>query len=58
LIIDRAPVRELENRPLDGRIVESTAQRFELVLASGECVLQRPSDSWSMQLASATCRAL
>jgi hypothetical protein len=58
LVIDRAPVRELENRPLDGRIVESTAQRFELVVTSGECVLQRPSDSWSMRLATATCAPL
>jgi hypothetical protein len=58
LIIDRAPVRELENRPLDGRVVESTAQRFELVLASGECVLHRPSDSWRMRLATATCAPL
>jgi hypothetical protein len=58
LIIDRAPIRDLENRPLDGRIVESTAQRFELVVTSDECVLQRPSDSWSVRLASATCRPM
>ncbi|HEY7671902.1 MAG TPA: hypothetical protein VIC71_06775 [Gammaproteobacteria bacterium] len=58
LIIDRAPVRELENRPLDGRVLESTAERFELVLTSGECVLRRPSDSWHMRLASATCRSM
>jgi hypothetical protein len=58
LIIDRAPVRELENRPLDGRVLESTAQRFELVLAVGECVLVRPSDSWRMPLATAVCTPL
>jgi hypothetical protein len=58
LIIDRAPVRELENRPLDGRVLESTAQRFELVLASGECVLIRPSDAWRMRLTTATCRPM
>ena len=58
LVIDRAPVRELENRPLDGRVLEPTAQRFELVLASGECVLVRPSDSWRMRLAGAACAPL
>jgi hypothetical protein len=58
LIIERAPVRELEDRPLDGRVLEPTVQRFELVLASGECVLLRRSDSWRMRLATATCRPL
>jgi hypothetical protein len=58
LIIERAPVRELENRPLDGRVLESSAQRFELVSAAGECVLVRPSDSWRMRLASAVCAPL
>ena len=58
LIIDRAPIRDLENRPLDGRVIESAAQRFELILTSGECVLVRPNDSWRMRLASATCAPL
>ena len=58
LVIERAPVRELENRPLDGRVIEPTAQRFELVLVAGECVLLRPVDSWRMRLASATCKPL
>jgi hypothetical protein len=58
LIIERAPVRGPEGRPLDGRVLEPTVHRFELVLASSECVLVRPSDSWRMRLASAVCRPM
>ena len=58
LVIDRAPVRDLANRPLDGRVVAPTAQRFELVLASGGCVLLRPADAWRMRLAGANCKPL
>jgi hypothetical protein len=58
LIIERAPVRELDGRPLDGRVLEPTVHRFELVLATGQCVLVRPSDAWRMRLASATCAPL
>jgi hypothetical protein len=58
LIIERAPVRDLEGRPLDGRVLEPSVHRFELVLASSECVLVRPSDAWRMRLASAVCRPM
>lgn len=58
LIIERAPVRDLEGRPLDGRVLDPTVHRFELVLASSECVLVRPSDSWRMRLVSAQCRPM
>jgi hypothetical protein len=58
LIIERAPVRDLEGRPLDGRVLDPTVHRFELVLASSECVLVRPSDSWRMRLVSAQCRSM
>jgi hypothetical protein len=58
LIIERAPVRDLEGRPLDGRVLEPTVHRFELVLASSECVLVRRGDAWRMRLASAVCRPM
>ena len=58
LIIERAPVRDLEGRPLDGRVLDPTVHRFELVMVSGECLLVRPSDAWRMRLASAQCRPM
>jgi hypothetical protein len=58
LVIERAPVRDLEGRPLDGRVLEPVVHRFELVLASSECVLVRPSDAWRMRLANAQCRPM
>jgi hypothetical protein len=58
LIIERAPLRGPDGRPLDGRVLEPTVHRFELVLVSSECVLVRPSDAWRMRLASAICAPL
>jgi hypothetical protein len=58
LIIERAQIRGPDGRPLDGRVLEPTVHRFELVLAASECVLVRPGDAWRMRLTSAQCRPL
>jgi hypothetical protein len=55
LIIDRAAPRP-PNAALTGRTLGVTAQRFELVLDAGACVLVRPADGWRARLSSAECR--
>ena len=55
LIIDRAAPRP-PNSALTGRTLETTAQRFELVLDADGCVLVRPADGWRARLPSAQCR--
>jgi hypothetical protein len=49
LIIDRAR--------LTGRTLDSTAQRFQLVVNDGRCILVRPADAWRTPLPNATCVA-
>ena len=56
LVIDRAAPREARSRPLTGRTLESTAQRFELVVNDGRCALTRAADGARWPLPSAVCR--
>ena len=55
LVIERAAPREPPNRPLTGRTVDASVERFELVLNDGECALVRAADGWRKPLAHARC---
>jgi hypothetical protein len=47
LVIDRSR--------LTGRTIDATAQRFQLVINGGRCILVRPADAWRMPLPNADC---
>lgn len=56
LTIDRAPAGRPPNPDASGRRLEIEAQRFQLVVAGGACVLVRPADGWRRALPTARCR--
>ena len=54
LIIERSAPKNLRQRPLQGRILESS-KKFRLLLSDGRCWLERASDGARWELVKASC---
>jgi len=56
LTIEQRPPRDLENRPLTGRVL-GMPEQFRLVMSGSKCVLVHQSDGKRTELTATRCRA-